>query len=296
MRYAYFPGCSAKGSCQELDVSTHAVARVLGIELVELENPGCTGAREFRAISEKLHLVANGRILALAEREGADLAVVCDTCLLNLTEANDRLKRDAAARELVNRELEPGGLTYRGTIDVKHFLYVLLDDIRPEGLRARVVRPLTGLRAGAFYGCHLLRPASVHGATNGARDSSLEQLFELCGATPVPYDGATACCGFHVVLTEERVALRMSGKHLATAKAERADCLVTPCPLCHTVLDAYQPNVEKEVGAKLGVPILHVSQLVGLALGLSPRELRLSRHVIDTMPLLSMIGHEPAAP
>jgi succinate dehydrogenase / fumarate reductase cytochrome b subunit len=289
MKYAYFPGCSAKGSCQELDVSTHAVARVFGIELVELESPGCTGAREFRAISEKLHLVANGRILALAER-----TVVCDTCLLNLAEVNERLKRDAAERDVVNRELEPEGLTYRGTIDVKHFLYVLLDDVGPEALRARIVRPLTGLRAGAFYGCHLLRPASAHGGTNGGRDTSLEQLFELCGATPVPYDGATACCGFHVVLTEERVALRMSGKHLTTAKAARAHCLVTPCPLCHTVLDAYQPNVEKQVGATLGVPILHVSQLVGLAVGLSPRDLRLSRHVVDTVPLLTSIGRESA--
>ena len=131
--YAYFPGCSAKGTCRELDLSTHAVAALFGIDLVEMENPGCTGAREFRAISEQLHLTANGRILALAERQGRDLVAVCDTCLLNLTETNQRLKSDAVARDAVNRALAPEGLTYQGKIDVK--------SAEGHGARFRIVLP-----------------------------------------------------------------------------------------------------------------------------------------------------------
>ena len=290
LRYAYFSGCSAKGSCQELDVSTKAVAEVFGITLTELENPGCTGAREFRAVSEELHLAANGRILALAEAAGADLAVVCDTCLLNLTEVNTRLKTDAGARERVNRELAPAGLAFRGLIAVKHFLWVLLDDLGVDRLRAKVVRPLRGLRVAPFYGCHLIRPASAYRDGASRQEAPLEALCEALGAQPVPYEGATACCGFHVVLTEERLALGMSGQHLSRAREAGAHCLVTPCPLCHTVLDAYQPSIERQLDTRFGIPIVHVSQLVGLAVGLPPARLRLSRHVVDAMPVARAVG------
>ncbi|MEE8247783.1 MAG: CoB--CoM heterodisulfide reductase iron-sulfur subunit B family protein, partial [Alphaproteobacteria bacterium] len=198
-RYAYFPGCSAKGSCRELDISTLAVARAFDIELTELEDAGCTGAREFRAISEQLHLTANGRILALAEAQGSDLVAVCDTCLLNLMETNQRLNADPAALDAVNRALAEGGLEYRGGVAVKHFLWVLLEDVGEARLRERVVRPLSGLRVAPFYGCHIRRPASAYGAEVADRATSLDRLCEIVGAEPVAYDGADKCCGFHVV-------------------------------------------------------------------------------------------------
>ncbi|MBL8670149.1 MAG: CoB--CoM heterodisulfide reductase iron-sulfur subunit B family protein [Alphaproteobacteria bacterium] len=288
LRYAYFPGCSAKGTCRELDVSTAAVARRFGLTLTPLENPGCTGAREFRAISEELHLTANGRILALAEEMGRDLVAVCDTCLLNLVEANARLKRDAAARAMVNRALAPDGLAFRGSVAVKHFLWVLTDDLGGEGLRAKVTRPLAGLRVAPFYGCHIQRPPSVQAGVLGRGADTrpaLDRLIEIVGATAVPYAGASKCCGFHVVSTEEKIALTMSGSHLANAADSGAQCVVTPCPLCHTVFDAYQPDIERNRGRSLGLPILHVSQLVGLAIGLAPEELALDRHVVDCAPL-----------
>jgi succinate dehydrogenase / fumarate reductase, cytochrome b subunit len=280
LRYAYFPGCSATGSCQELDQSTKAVARLFGVDLVELVDAGCTGAREFRGISERLHLVANGNILARAEAVGADLVVVCDTCLLNLTEVNNRLKADAAARADVNRELAPTGVEYRGVIDVTHFLWVLLEDVGVERLRRSVVRPLGGLRIAPFYGCHLLRPASAYDQARG-RDRALERLCEIVGAVPVAYAGSQKCCGFHVALTETPTAVGMTGAHLADAQAQGAECMVTPCPLCHTMLDAFQPAAAQAVGASVELPTLHVSQLIGLAAGLSPKALGLSRHVIS---------------
>ncbi|HLX28033.1 MAG TPA: CoB--CoM heterodisulfide reductase iron-sulfur subunit B family protein [Casimicrobiaceae bacterium] len=294
--YAYFPGCSAKGTCRELDVSTHAVAALFDIELQELENPGCTGAREFRAISEQLHLTANGRILALAERAGRDLVAVCDTCLLNLVETNGRLKSDAAARERVNAALAQEGLAYRGIIDVKHFLWVLTDDLGEERLRERVARPLRGLRVAPFYGCHIQRPSSVRAAApgNGNDAPALDRLCRALGAEIVQYEGASKCCGFHVVNVQEKIALRMSGSHLTNAKGNGAQCIVTPCPLCHTVFDAYQPSIERELKSRYDVPVLHVSQLVGLALGLAPERLGLSRHVVGCEAVLAHIDREGA--
>lgn len=286
--FAYFAGCSAKGSCNELDTSTQAVAAHFGVTLHELENPGCTGARQFRAISEHLHLVANGRILALAEAEGRDLAVVCDTCLLNLTEANQRLQTDAEALERVNHSLGQTGLHYSGATTVKHFLWILLEDIGEQRIRDSVARPLSGLKVGPFYGCHIGRPASAHGPVAADRMSSLERLCRLLGAEPVAYDGADKCCGFHVLATDQKIALGMSGGHLAAATSQAADCLVTPCPLCHTVLDAYQPDIERQAGRPLRLPILHVAQLVGLAIGLPLEDLALSRHVVDTRKIVAM--------
>jgi len=293
--YAYFPGCSAKGTCRELDLSTHAVAGLFGIDLVELENPGCTGAREFRAISEQLHLTANGRILALAERQGADLVVVCDTCLLNLMETNQRLKADAAARTAVNRALAAEGLSFAGRIEVKHFLWVLTDEVGEQRLRERMVRPLRGLKVAPFYGCHIQRPAAVYASGPAGDLPALDRLCRVLGAEVVHYEGANKCCGFHVVGVEERIALRMSGSHLGNAKGNGAQCIVTPCPLCHTVFDAYQPSIEQEFKRRYGVPVLHVAQLAGLALGISLEHLALARHVVDCQDILTHIGYAKSA-
>jgi len=291
-KYAYFPGCSAKATCRELDTSTNAVAELFGIDLIELENPGCTGAREFRAISEMLHLTANGRILALAERLGCDLVAVCDTCLLNLMETNQRLKADAGARAAVNRALAQEGLVFEGKIEVKHFLWVLTEDVGEASLRERMVRSLRGLRVAPFYGCHIQRPATVHEHDPAGEAPALDRLCRLLGAELVEYQGANKCCGFHVVGTDERIAVRMGGSHLANAKTEGAQCVVTPCPLCHTVFDAYQPSMESELKQKFQVPVLHVSQLVGLAMGLAPEKLALSRHVVGCGGILDHLALE----
>lgn len=291
--YAYFPGCSAKGTCRELDVSTHAVAALFDVALVELENPGCTGAREFRAISEQLHLTANARILALAERAAPTLVAVCDTCLLNLGETNERLKRDAAARDAVNRILGEEGLRFAGTLEVKHFLWVLTDDLGGQALQGRIVRPLRGLRVAPFYGCHIQQPRDVLPASPAREQPALDWLCEQLGAEVVHYDGAKKCCGFHVVNTDERIALHMSGAHLSEAGGRGAQCIVTPCPLCHTVFDAFQPQMAPRPAG--GLPVLHVSQLAGLAFGLAPEALGLSRHVVDCAGVLAHIGNAQAA-
>jgi succinate dehydrogenase / fumarate reductase cytochrome b subunit len=292
--YAYFPGCSAKGTCSELDTSTHAVAALFDIALIELENPGCTGAREFRAKSEELHLTANGRILALAERNGCDLVAVCDTCLLNLTETNQRLKADEEARDMVNRALAGEGLKFEGKIEVKHFLWVLTEDVGEEGLRERVVLPLRGLKAAPFYGCHIQRPKSVYGEET-AEAPALDRLIKVLGGEVVDYEGANKCCGFHVVGVDPKIAVRMSGGHLRNAVKGGAQCVVTPCPLCHTVFDGYQPSMAPEHRGPQGAPVLHVSQLVGLAMGLSAEALALSRHVVGCDEILAHIGYAEGA-
>jgi len=289
MKYAYYPGCSAKSTCNELDVSTQAVAEKLGLELVELEVAACTGAREVRDKDPELFYTLNARTLALAEKLGLDLVTVCATCQLNLAEVNHKLKNDEALREKINRNLAGENLRYEGKVAVKHFLWILSTDVGFEKLKSLVKRPLTGLKVAPFYGCHILRPAKILGFDDPDNPTSLENVFRILGAEPVEYRGKSRCCGFHVLLSQEEIALKMSGRHLGEAKQKEADCLVTTCPLCHTALDPYQESIEKVTNQQLQMPILHLAQLLGLAFGMEPDELKLSSHVVSVQPVLDKI-------
>ena len=290
MKFAYYPGCSAKSTCPELDISMKAVARKLGLELTELEVAACTGARQLRDSNEALFLTLNARTLALAEKMERNVVTVCATCLLNLVEVNERLRRDSELRAKINRNLSEIGLQYRGQCEVTHLLWVLLRDIGAEALAKRIVRPLHGLRVAPFYGCHILRPKDVLGFDDPDSPTSLDTLIRLLGAEPVAYDGKKRCCGFHVLMEKEGVALKLSGRRLLEAQEAKADCLVTTCPLCHTSLDPYQSAAARTSGAKADLPIIHLPQLLGLGLGLDPTELRLDGHVVPMAPVLEKIA------
>ena len=290
MKFAYYPGCSAKSTCPELDVSIKAVAKKLGIELIELDVAACTGARQLRDSDEELFLTLNARTLALAEKLERNVVTVCATCLLNLAEVNDKLRRDAQLRTKINRNLSEIGLKYRGECEVTHLLWVLLRDIGAEALAKRIVRPLHGLHVAPFYGCHILRPKDVLGFDDPDSPTSLDTLIRLLGAEPVAYDGKKRCCGFHVLMAREDVALKLSGRRLWEAREAKADCLVTTCPLCHTSLDPYQSAAARTSGAKADLPIIHLPQLLGLGLGLDPIELKLDGHVVSMAPVLQKIA------
>jgi succinate dehydrogenase / fumarate reductase cytochrome b subunit len=211
---------------------------------------------------------------------------ICNTCLLNLRDVQQRLASDPQAMDEINAILGEEGLQYRGKVRVTHLLWVLLDDVGPERLRELVVRPLRGLKVAAFYGCHIVRPKEVLGMEDSRDPRSLEQLNEILGCASIDYSGRTACCGFHTAAAEEAVAIRLTGRHVNSAKQAGASVLVTPCPLCHTVLDTFQPEMEADVRASLAVPVLHLSQLVGLAMGMSPKDLGVDRHVVPVqLPL-----------
>lgn len=282
MRFAYYPGCSAKSTCKELNVAMRNVARALSLDLIELESATCTGARELRAVDPVGFLALNVRILALAEREGLPLMTICNTCTLNLIDANATFAEDEEMARQVNLRLADEGLVYRGTTRITHFLWVLFEDIGAERLRELVVNPLNGMQVAAFYGCHITRPPGKYGFIDSRNNRSLEQLSELLGCKPVDYSGRTECCGFHTAAHDERIAIKLTGQHIQSAKTNGAKAMVTPCPLCHTVLDSFQNEIERDIGRPLKMPILHLPQLVGLALGMSHVELNLDKHVIST--------------
>ena len=280
MKFAYYPGCSAQSTCKELNVSTRLVAAKLGIELVELESAACTGSREVRAANRDLFLALNARIMAQAEELGLPLMTICNTCTLNFFDAKKMLAEDPEALSRVNEMLGEAGLTYKGEGEVSHFLWVLLEEIGADRLRELVVRPLNGLKVGAFYGCHIVRPPAHFGFVESRNVRSIETLNEILGCESVDYSGRVECCGFHTAAGNEKIAVKLSGRHVQSAKDGGAQALVTPCPLCHTVLDTFQSEMERDLEARLDMPILHLPQLVGLAMGLSPKELGMDNHMV----------------
>jgi succinate dehydrogenase / fumarate reductase cytochrome b subunit len=290
MKFAYYPGCSARSTCAELNEATHKVAARLGLKLTQLDSATCTGARELRAIDPVGFHVLNVRILALAERSGLPLMTICNTCTLNLLDAHAAFVDEPELAGEVNARLAEEGLHYSGRTRISHFLWVLYEDIGIERLQELVVNPLTGLTVAAFYGCHITRPPGRYGFVDSRNNVALEKLAEVLGCRPIDYSGRTECCGFHTAAHDERVAIKLTGQHIKSAKANGAKTMVTPCPLCHTVLDGFQREIEKDMGEKLDMPVLHLPQLVGLALGLAPEDLRLDRHMVKTQAIAPFLG------
>ncbi|MGN6587790.1 MAG: CoB--CoM heterodisulfide reductase iron-sulfur subunit B family protein [Solirubrobacterales bacterium] len=286
IKVAYWPGCVSRGFTPELHGSMALVAQKLGIELVELDRANCCGAGVIAEHNQELADTLNARTFALAQQTGLSMMNICSTCQGAQSECQQRLDADSAYRAHINEVLSGQGLSYEKGKDGftnKNFLWLLVEDYGLDRLKEQVVRPLSGLRVGPFYGCYIVRPKERLGyADHPDRDIYLEKVIEALGGEVVEYDGARKCCGFPVVTMNRDTSLRQAGTHVGDAIDAGADCLVTPCPLCHLNLDMQQPEAAKVVNRDLGLSVLHLPQLVGLALGAEPKELGMNRHVAST--------------
>ena len=282
MRVAYWPGCVSRGFTPELHGSMAKVAPLLDIELVELNRGNCCGAGVIAEHSQELADTLNARTFALAQQtDGVIMMNICSTCQGSQSECQQRLDANSDYRNRINDTLRSDGLRYEKGVVNKNFLWVLVEDIGLDQLKTMVKRPLQDLKVGPFYGCYIVRPRDRLGIGSDApRDRYLQQLIEALGGTVIDYAGAYKCCGFPIITMNKDASLKQAGTHLGDALDADADCLVTPCPLCHLNLDLQQPLAERVVGRDLGLPVLHLPQLVGLALGLDPKELGMARHVV----------------
>ncbi len=294
LRYAYFPGCVAQGACRELYDSTAAVTKALGIELIELKKAACCGSGTYKEDSQLLEDTINARNIALAESLNLPLLTHCSTCQGVIGHVDERLKEAKTDNpeylQEVNEYLAKENCSpYQGSTEVKHLLWAMVGDYGLEALEAKVTKKLTGLNCGAFYGCYLLRAQKTLPYDNPFAPESMENLFRAVGATPIYFPGRTKCCGWPLSSYATTESFKMAGNRLEEALTAGADCLVTPCPLCHLNLDSRQKEVEKVTGKKLEIPILHLPQLIGLALGISPEQLGLKRHIISTQRILQKL-------
>jgi succinate dehydrogenase cytochrome b subunit len=300
VKLAYWPGCVSRGFTPELHGSMALVAPKLELELVELDRANCCGAGVIAEHNQELVDTLNARTFAMAQGVdgAAGMVNICSTCQGAQSECQERLDADEDYRSHINSNLAAEGLSYQrhGQWWNKNLLWLVVEDIGLDRLRERVVRPLEGLRIAPFYGCYIVRPTRRLGyGEHPERGRYLDMLIEALGAEPVEYAGSHKCCGFPVITMSRVTSLRQAGRHLADAIDAGADCLVTPCPLCHLNLDMQQPEATTYVERDLDIPVLHLPQMLGLALGLEPKELGMNKHVVNTAEVQRKVAELAAA-
>lgn len=293
-KYIFYPGCSMERTARPYLDSTLALREALGMELETVADWNCCGATEYASA----HLLAShalvGRNLALAEQQTRDtrtLVAGCSACYLNLAKTDRYMRQSPELAAQVNTALAAGGLHYApGAVQVRHLLDILFNDIGLERIRSRVVRPLTGLRVAAYYGCQVPRPDYDHRFKNHEYPMQLEQLMKALGATVIDFPLKTHCCGGHMTQISESTAFELIRRLIHGADQYHADLLVTLCPMCQLNLDAYQVEMNKYYKTSYHVPTLFFTQLIGLAFGVEAAALGLGREFVDARPALAKIG------
>jgi len=290
VKYAFYPGCVSQGGAPELYPATQIICQRLGIELEEIRAWTCCGAGVMQEKNQLFGDTLNARTLAKAEQLGMTIMTICSTCQGVMGQANKRMQDPGYLSE-VNSYLAEESLEYKGTAEIKHLLWILIEDYGLENLAPYITRSLGNLRIAPFYGCYIVRPTEALGIEeHPERQTSLETLIKSIGAVLVDFAGKTRCCGFPILTINEKNSMAMVGKHTSEAKDLGADAMVTPCPLCHLNLDGFQPKASKQIQRPIDLPILHLPQLIGLAMGISPSELGLKKHIISTTPLELKLG------
>ncbi len=293
LNYAYYPGCAAKQIQKEADWSARAISEQLGLTLHDMHAATCCGAGNLQEHDLAAALAINARIFSQAEEMGMDIVTICNTCLQTFAYANHRLTREPQLRADINAVLQKAGVRpYQGTIEVKHLIWVLVEDIGVDTLKQHLKNPLNGLKVAPFYGCHAMRPNEIFAGRGGTVKGPqyLETLIDALGGDSVDYYGKDKCCGFHIMLAQEKEFLSMAGGHSLEAKHAGADVMVSPCTLCDFALGAYQSRSEKAMGVTIGLPEMNISQLVGAAFGLDAKTLGLARLHVDPTPAMTRVG------
>ncbi len=290
LKYALYTGCTARESTPELLSSTMAVANKLGIELVLLDEASCCGASHLQDFDDFLALVLNARNICYAEKLGLDMVTICNTCQLNSAMTKERLDSDPELKAKVNEKLAEVGLEYKGTSRVRHFQYVLIEDYGLDRIKENVQVPLSHFNIAPFYGCHNIRPSELHHEVNGGENpyvpTSLDNLIEALEGNSVDYESKNKCCGFHVDLQAPKTSNALSGTALLDAIDNNADLMVTPCPLCQLNMDLKQDSAGKQLGRDIELPVLHLPQMIALALGCTAEEIGLKYNVTKATDLM----------
>lgn len=283
-KLGYFPGCSLHATSKEYDVSLAAVARVLELELAEIRDWSCCGASSAHAVDHRLAIALSARNLSLAEEQGLDRVLApCAACFSRLATARHALAGDGRlAREVAPMLQRP----FRNSVEVLNVAAVLAD--LASAIQAKA-SPLTGLRVACYYGCLLVRPPEVVRFDDPEAPTSMERVVEATGATAVRWSKRLECCGGGFSLPRSSSVVRLGRAILADAKAAGAQALVVACPMCHSNLDLRQAAMEAR-GEPLGLPVLFLTQLVGLALGVDASSLGLERHFVSAAGVLHAVA------
>ena len=300
-RVAYYPGCALEGTGHAYNRSTKVIGKVLGLDLVEVKNWNCCGAMEVKNIDPKIQTYLSSRVMSIAANEmGFDTVMApCNGCYHNLKKAEYDLQNDARSAEVVDRLSQKAGHeTYKaGQVETIHALDWIKESIGEEGLRERVKNSLKGLKIANYYGCMYTRPRHIFpekdqgpGSESTSKPHFMDDLLAAAGAENVDFPLKTACCGGAHTLSDSDTSTRLVLNILNAAEASGAEVIATECPTCHSGLEMHQIRAEKRLGRKTSVKIVYFTQLLGLALGLSPRQVGLHENISDSIGFMKSKG------
>ena len=275
-KYCYYPGCSLEATAKEYNQSVHAAARLLDVELVELEDWNCCGASSGHCTDPELSLALPARNLALAEKEGHDLAVSCAACFLRFKQTNHDLRADDTLRQRIEQVIDA---PYRAETEVRHVLDIFAREVGLEEIERRVKTPLKGLKLVAYYGCYLVRPPEVTWLDDPNNPMIMDNLLSAIGAEPVDWTHKVECCGGNLLLARTDIVVKLCNDICQAALDAGAVAIVTACPLCQANLELRQT---------IGVPTFYFSELLALALGASAGEMKSwwKCHIRNPVPVL----------
>ncbi|MBS3977629.1 MAG: CoB--CoM heterodisulfide reductase iron-sulfur subunit B family protein [Syntrophomonadaceae bacterium] len=283
MKYAYYPGCSLDATGVEFNMSGKAVAKHLGVELWEIPDWSCCGASAAHNTNHLLALALPARNLAMAEKEGLDVAVPCAACFNRMKHTEHAVRESVNTKKTVQEIIE---MDYQGTSRAFNLLDILVNQVGIETIKEKVVKPLTGLKVACYYGCLLVRPPKIAQFDDPEDPQTMDRLVQALGGTPVSWSYKTECCGVGHATVKPPAALPLLHRIYQNARDTGADCLAVACPLCFLNLDMRQADVKKRRQAEYNLPVFYFTQLMGMAMGYSPKEMGISKHFVDPMPLL----------
>lgn len=295
-KYLFYPGCSMPRSARPYLDSLLAIEDDIAIELEDVKDWNCCGATEYSAVHRWASHALVGRNLALAQQQANGTRTVvagCSACYLNLAKTENYMRTNANVERLVNSALDAGGMRYEpGAIEVRHLLDIVYNDVGLDAIKAKVVRPLKGLRVAPYYGCMIVRPDLDNRFSKPEYPQSLDKVMSALGATVIDFPMKTHCCSGHMTQISPKVAFSLIRRLIYAADEYRADVMVTLCPMCQLNLDAYQGEMNDHFGTSYYVPVLYFTQLMGLAFGHDPAELGFGKEFVSAREALARIGVE----
>jgi len=276
MRMGYFPGCSLEGTAREYDESIRAIAPLVGWELEEVADWNCCGASAAHCLNHKLALALPARILALAEKAGLEeILVPCSACFNRLAGTRRELRDDPHLRAEISELIE---LEFTGRSKVVHVL-TALSQLDQGALAAKFTAPFHR-KVACYYGCYLTRPGLISTCRRAEDPQEMDELMRAAGAEPIDWAFKVECCGAGLSVTRVDVVADLSGRIVEDAARRGAEAIVVACPMCHSNLDLRRPEIERSRRHAYPMPVLYLTQVIGLAMGLTERSLGLHRHFV----------------
>jgi heterodisulfide reductase subunit B len=292
LKYALFLGCTIPVRGQNYEMSARQVAKKIGINFVDIPEFSCCGF-PIQSTNSFTSMLVAARNLAVASKKGEKICTLCNACTAVLTKANKELSENKELREKVNKELKKVGLEFKPGVEIKHFSRILFEDVGIEKIQKKIEKNLSKLSMSIHYGCHYIRPSNLYdGFEDPENPSTVENLVAVTGAAVVDYKNKLECCGGAILGVEEDIALSMAKNKLDNVTKNKVDALVTICPFCSIMYEDNQRKIESKFDVEYNLPVLYYPQVLGLSLGVGPKELGFRLNKVKTKGLLEKVGVE----